>query len=120
MDGITEFAKELKKRDNKVFQSIGIGTVISAPPAIKIQFNGFVLGKDRIVVAEHLLPTYKRDTLPAITVSSASIPDHGSHTHAVDIADITFTDTLKQGDKVIVVPTVDDAIYFIIDKVGDV
>ena len=120
MNAITEMAKILKERENPSIQGICIGKVISAPPQITIAVNGFILGSSNIVIAAHLLPSYKRNTSPTVTVSSASVGDHGSHSHSVGITDITFTDTLKAGDRVIVMVSVDDSTYFILDKVGDI
>mgnify|MGYP000919447788 CR=1 FL=1 len=120
MDGITELAKMFKERENPTLQGICLGEVIAPLPDIQISVNSFILDKDDIVIAQHLLPTYKRTTLPTLTVSSATVGDHGAHTHSVNITDITFTDTLKKGDRVVVIPSTDNTTYFIIDKVGDI
>jgi len=120
MDAIVEMAKLFKERENKPIQGICIGKVVTAPPKLKIVVNGFILEGSRLVISQHLLSSYKRSTSPTINVGSASVGDHGDHTHTVTISDITFTDTLAAGDKVIVVPSVDNSTYFIIDKVGDI
>ncbi|MDD2217947.1 MAG: DUF2577 domain-containing protein [Eubacteriales bacterium] len=103
MDSIVEMANLLKERNNPSMQGIGIGKVIAASP-LKIAFNSFVLEKDRLVIAKHLLAIYG--------TSDASITTHGSHAH-------TVSDKLKSGEKVIVIPSTDNMTYYVIDKVGD-
>lgn len=105
MDSITELAKLFKDRENPSMQGICIGKVLSTPPNLKITVNGFILDKSNLVVSKHLLNTY--------TTSGETVGDHGQHTHAIE-------DMLKNGDKVIVIPSVNDLTYFIIDKVGGI
>lgn len=104
MDAMTELAKLLKERENPSVQSTGIGTVISISP-LKISLNSFILDKSNLFVAKHLLSTYQ--------TSGASVGDHGDHTH-------TISDILQKGDKVIVIPSCNNSLYFVIDKVGDI
>ncbi|MBN7773164.1 DUF2577 family protein [Clostridium aminobutyricum] len=105
MDSITELAKLFKERNNPTLQGISVGKVLSPPPNLKITVNGFIFDKSDLVVANHLLTTY--DT------SSAQVGDHGEHLHTVE-------ELLHSGDKIIVIPSINNAIYFIIDKVGDI
>jgi len=100
MDSITELAKLFKERNNPSIQGICVGKVLTAPPELKITVSGFIL-----VVAQHLLKTY--------ISSSETVADHGQHTH-------TVADVLCCNDKVIVIPSRDDSIYFVMDKVGDI
>lgn len=112
MDGITELAMMLKARNNPTVQGVCTGSVLSASP-LKIAANNFVLEGDALIVAEHLLP-HKRET--SATVTQTAVGDHGTHNHAV--TDMTFTDGLKPGDSVIVIPSADNQRYFIVGKVG--
>lgn len=105
MDSITELAKILKARENPSIQGISIGKVLTEIPDIKVSLNGFILDKSRIVIAKHLIKQYE--------TSSTSVSNHGKHMHTIE-------DVLKAGDKVIVIPTMDDSTYFVIDKVGDI
>ncbi len=105
MDSITELAKLFKERNNPSIQGICVGKVLTAPPELKITVSGFILDKSRLVVAQHLLKTY--------ISSSETVADHGQHTH-------TVADVLCCNDKVIVIPSRDDSIYFVMDKVGDI
>lgn len=103
MDAIVELAKMFQDRNNPTVQGIGIGKVISAPPKPMILFNGFQLDSSWLIISEYLLTE--------ITTNPASVGDHGSHDHTIDR-------TLKVGDFVIVVPSPENAKYFIIGKVG--
>jgi len=104
VDGITELALMFKKRENQPVQGICVGKVLAPPPQLKITVNGFILENEDLVVANHLLATY--------TSSSTNIATHGDHSH-------TVSDILQAGGRVIVMPSADNATYFILDKVGD-
>ena len=103
MDAIVELAKMLRDRENIIPQGIGIGKVVSPPPGIKVMFHGLALDASWLVVPEHLMQN--------MTSEEATVADHGSHTHTVDC-------TLKVGDSVIVIPSIDNSKYSIIGKVG--
>lgn len=105
MDAVTELAKLFRERENPSMQGICIGKVLAPMPALKIAVNGFILGKSNLVVAKHLVATYNSDI--------QSVGDHGQHSHS-------YGDFLKNGDRVIVIPNIDDSMYFVIDKVGDI
>lgn len=117
MDGITELANLFKERDNPSMQDIGIGKVTADPPEVSVKFNGFNLDRDMLVIPEHLLP-HTRKIEPKIIVSYTTVGDHGTHTHTVEIPEITFTDGLKAGDSVIVIPSKDNKKYYVVGKVG--
>lgn len=105
MSGIDEMAKLFKDRNNPSVQGICVGVVISPSPTLRITANGFILDKTNLVVAKHLNSTY--------ATSETDIATHGSHGHNV-------SDILKAGDKVIVIPSTNNATYFIVGKVGDI
>lgn len=124
----TEFAKEFKKRDNVSVQGITVGTVTSPPPNLVIVVNGFILDKEQLVVADYLLSGYKREMITRgsgnITAKTPVPPPiyYDQHTviESIDFAgDITLTDTLKAGDKVIVMPSTNNEIYYVLSKVGE-
>ncbi|WMI80897.1 DUF2577 family protein [Anaerotignum sp. MB30-C6] len=118
MDPYVELATEFKKRDNPSIQGITIGTVLSPPPNLVINVNGFVLDKGQLVVADYLLSGYKRRTMHTVEVSREIIGSTHEHTHTVTIPDETFTDTLRTGDRMIVVASADNEIYYVLSKVG--
>lgn len=126
-DPYTELAKEFKKRDNISVQGITVGEVTSPPPNLIIIVNGFILDKKQLIVANYLLNGYKREMEVAgsgkITAKTPPPPliHYDEHTVVESISltgDITFTDTLKTGDKVIVMPSIDNNIYYVLSKVG--
>jgi hypothetical protein len=101
MDAMTELAKLLKERDNPHTQSITIGTVLAPPPEIKIKLNdSIVLTKSQLVFSSHMLSNYNR---------TAKI-------NGGEPSTIEFIDTIKSGDQVIIVPTVDGQTYYVVDK----
>lgn len=103
MDAMTELAKLFKDRNNPSIQGICIGKVLSPPPDLKIAVNGFVFDRSDIVVAKHLINTY--------STNNAVIGDHGQHSHELE-------DILQSGDQIIVIPSINNVTYFVIDKVG--
>ena len=62
-----------------------IGTITAPPPNIKISYKGIELTNKEVFIADYLLPAYE------------------SHNHPVD-NDETWTDTLKAGDHVAMIP----------------
>jgi hypothetical protein len=111
MNGINELAKMFKDRNNKPYLGPITGTIISAPPEIKIScFDGAViLTKSKVIIAASVLEGYERK----ISISGASAAP--SPVSTMD-GTLTFTDTLKPGDEVILVPTTDEQTYFLMDK----
>lgn len=139
MDGISELAKMFKERENKPYMGPQIGEVISPPPNIQVRLGGkIILTKDNLVIAAHVLNNYTRQFSIEGNISFSdsdcgttdSVNDGGyeanSHSHTIETLNIdttfnsngtmAFTDTLKQGDKVILIPSTDEQIYFLIDK----
>ena len=105
MDSVTELAKLFKERNNPTMQGISVGKVLSPPPDLKITVNGFIFDKSDVVVAKHLLTKFE--------TNSVLVGNHGEHTHTVE-------EPLKSGEKIIVIPSVNNATYYVIDKVGDI
>lgn len=100
-DGLTELAKLFKERDKKTPPSITIGTVIKPPPEVEIRLNEIiVLKKDKLIFSAHMLSGYKR---------------RFKFTNIEDMAE--WTDTIVEGDEVIIIPTVDNELFVVIDKV---
>ncbi|MBL3729278.1 DUF2577 family protein [Lysinibacillus sp. HST-98] len=92
MDPITEFAKMIRERDNPTIVSMTTGTVISPLPNIVIKLNDIVtLDQSKLIVAEHIYLHYQ---YPGPT-------------------------WLQSGDEVILMPTVDEQMYIMLDRVGE-
>lgn len=104
MDPFTDFAKELKDRDNIVYDGYYIGRVISDFPDIKIEVNeSTVLNKSHLVFSASLLRDYTRE----FEINEGTSKQVGK---------IKWTDTIKLNDKVILVPSANGQSYIVIDK----
>lgn len=132
MDGITELAKMFKERDNKPYLGPQIGEVIDPPPNIKVKLGDkIILTKDNLVIAAKALNDYTRQISISGDISFAdsncgSTGISSSHSHTIETINIDtqynangtllYTDTLKKGDKVILIPSTNEQLYFLIDK----
>lgn len=138
---LAKMAQLFKERENKFQIPVCTGTVISASP-LKVKFgDSVVLTKDHLVVADHLLGGYKREIeidtaqLSDLASSGGSITlesSSGSSTDTITNLDIpsatatkitatmTYTDTLVEGDQVILIPDLDYKTWFLVGKVGTV
>lgn len=126
MDGISELAKMLKERESRPYMGPRVGNVTSPPPDIKVVLeDGIILDKTHLVIAAHILSDYEREIkIPLANAEgmtdSKNVGDHGGHNHNIETVGldgkIQFIDTLKPGDKVILIPTTNEQVYFLIDK----
>ena len=108
-----------------------IGVVLAPPPEIQIQLNVIILTKEDIYISEYLLVGYERTAKGVIKsetqprAGGSGMPAFASHTHDIDnpyTDNIIYTDTLKPGDRVSVIPVYnpggqEDQLYLIEDKV---
>ncbi|MFJ8261403.1 DUF2577 family protein [Rummeliibacillus sp. NPDC094406] len=124
-DGLTELAILLKERENDIPKSITTGTVITPPPEVTIRLNDVViLNKENLIFSAHMLAGYKRDLHPIFNdencgqTNVVSMHSHIVQTLNVDTEDAhtTTLDTIVEGDEVILMPTTDDQLYFVLDK----
>lgn len=94
-------------------ETIQIGKVLAPPPNIKVQYKDFVLEKEDIWISEYLLIGYERTAKG--TIVSETQPRSGgggyalfaSHTHEINnpyTDNIIYTDTLKPGEYVSIMP----------------
>ncbi len=122
---LEKLADMFKERNNQVYLGPQVGTVISPPPNIRVKLGDeIILEKSRLVIAAHVLAGYKRSfqgqsSGSIITKTPPSPEVYSDYTVLESLdntGDITYTDTLKAGDKVILIPSSDDQQYFIIDK----
>jgi len=124
IDSIEKLGMWFKERNNPNLIGTTICEVIAPPPKVKIRLNEhIILENDRLVFAAHLLAGYKREFT---SVSEGSIitktpPPESYDTNTVleslnHQGEITYTDTIKAGDEVILVSTTDSQRYFVIDK----
>jgi len=106
---------------------IRLAEIVSPPPNIIIKMVDLQIDKDNILIADYLLPGYRRNITMPLTDSQSEetdtvVGDHGSHTHdvtkiGVPAGTMQLTDTLKSGDTVAVMPTTDGQTYIILAKV---
>lgn len=117
------------------------GIVMQGFPEIKIGIlNGSViLYPEMLYFAEHLLEGYKRECSQEGTLrfsdkecgrTSSEYAGSSSHSHSVsslnvdtqfsEEGSITFTDTLKKGDEVMICPTEQQDKFFVVTKVKQV
>lgn len=125
-DGLTELALLFKKRDRQKTFSITTGKVISPPPTPRIMLDDVILlDGHNLIFASKLLSGYER-RLKFKEVDwgiTTTINDGGqgasSHNHFVNLRNedtlIEWTDTLKVGDEVILVPVQDGQLYYVLD-----
>ncbi|MED4701607.1 DUF2577 domain-containing protein [Lysinibacillus capsici] len=132
MDALTDLAKMLKDNENPKPISMTTGIVISPPPSAQIRLNETViLYNEQLVFAAHVLDEYEREIElegelkftdnNCGTISNAA----GQGTVETLNVDTTFEakkvksttkDTLKEGDEVILLPTADEQLYFVVGK----
>lgn len=124
-DWATELAKDDIKNTNPSRIGNIVGSVININPLkISILDGNIILQKEHLYICNSLRNDYIRQfTLQNFTGTTNSVNDGGdnasSHSHNINSleGEIKFTDTLKIDDKVLLVSTVNEQTWFIIDKI---
>lgn len=107
----------------KLFKDIGgnaglqsmpqIGTIVSPPPEIKVQWNGMLLDKKWFYIDDYWLQGHTRQIKGHIVSATQNRSGGGddamfaSHNHDIDndyTASIIYTDTWHVGDKILMIP----------------
>lgn len=133
---ITELANYIKTLKNPVFLGAVTGTVVVAPPNLQVKLeNGIVIKKHKIMIALEKINGYFREFKIEGKIqqnmnytSSDMIPaGQGPHKHKLisfgaegsytSTGTITWTDTLKVGDIVLMLPTNNHKYFYLIDRV---
>lgn len=94
-------------------ETIQIGKILVPPPNIKVQYKDFILEKEDVWISEYLLIGYERTAKG--TIVSETQPRSGgggyalfaSHIHEINnpyTDNIIYTDTLKPGEYVSIMP----------------
>jgi hypothetical protein len=100
LDGVTELAKLFKERNNQEYMGFILGKVVTAPPNLQISIGDrIILTSEHVRVAAHVLVGYARQVDINGTLST-----------------MTYKDTIKAGDEVILMPTNDHQRFCLIDK----
>ena len=110
--------------------SIQIGKIITPPPEIQVDYNGIILEKAEVWISQYLLVGYERTAKGHIVSATQNRAGGGgyaefaSHNHDIhnDYTDnIIYTDTLKPGDYVSIMPMMSEdgssQQYIILDKI---
>lgn len=103
MNGIVELAKLFKDRENESYDGYVIGEVMADFPNVKIKIDDNIhLDASHLVFAAHLLSGYTREyEIVGTNMTNGTIK---------------WTDTIKKGDRVILVPSQNGQSYIVIDK----
>jgi hypothetical protein len=96
--------------------SIDIGTVVSSDP-LTIKIGDLQLTKDNILVADFLLPNYKRKVAIPSTSATGTAEDKSISSIAIPDAELSFTDGLKKDDMVACLATSNEQTYILLCKV---
>jgi len=115
---------------NNQSPSVAIGQIIAAPPEIKVSYNGITLQKEEIWISEYLLVGYFRTARGHIVSETQNAAggsgeaEYASHKHGINndyTETFIFTDTLKPGDYVSIMPIQStdgsNQQYIIVDKI---
>lgn len=114
MDSITTLAKMLKQNENPKPVSMSTGIVISSPPNAQIRLNDTViLTNSQLVFAAHVLEDYEREIELEGDIRITASPFQTFEAREVKSK---TKDTLKEGDEVILLPTADEQLYFVVGK----
>lgn len=91
-------------KDEQV-QMAQIGKVLSPPPNIVVEVNNIQLTREDVLVSRYLMPNYTRHVKGETDYrgGGSGDPAYESHNHPID-NDETWTDTLKAGTLVLVIP----------------
>lgn len=105
---------------------IGIGKIITPPPNIQVEYNNIILDKKDIWISEYLLVGYERTAKGVIKSATQNRAGGGgdaayeSHNHDINndyTNNIIYTDTLKAGDDVAIMPMLNNQQYIVLDKI---
>ncbi len=91
-------------KDEQV-QMAQIGKVLAPPPNIVVEVNNIQLTREDVLVSRYLMPNYTRHVKGETDYrgGGSGDPAYESHNHPID-NDETWTDTLKTGTLVLVIP----------------
>ncbi|MEE1477127.1 MAG: DUF2577 family protein [Fusobacterium sp.] len=134
-NSINTLAKLIKARDNPKWLGAVTGEVIKAPPQLEVKLqNGIVIKNHKIMISIEKIIGYKREfsldgTINDITINATTSNKPcglgASNAHGTiqgkgnykTVGTITWTDTLKVGDTVLMLPTNKEEYFYLIDRV---
>lgn len=99
---VERFAQMFKARDNQPVPSVTTGIVLAVPPEPRIRLtDAIILEKNHLVFSAHMLKDYERK----IELNKSGIEN-----------DLKTMDEFEVGDEVILIPTLDEQLYYVVDK----
>ena len=130
-----ELAKTIKSQSQNTptYEGFLIGEIVNEPPEIKISIDpAITLDKTNLIFASHVLTQYRREfeiegEIQFTDENAGTTTTAAGHTHGIQSLNVNsntlkakgfvkWTDTLKQGDKVILIPAGNDQMYIVLDK----
>ncbi|AVK82460.1 hypothetical protein C3943_02305 [Lysinibacillus sp. B2A1] len=122
--------------DTNAFAGFYVGTVEAAPPEIKVRLSPeIILYNDNLIISAAVLKEYERefeifDAEIQFTDSDCgqtNVAGQYPHSHTIESLNVDsstlkakgklkWTDELKKGDKVILVPAQNENLYILIEK----
>lgn len=119
-DGLTELAWMFKKNEPKKVPSMTTGIVEALPPNPVIRLDKVItLDKTQLIFASNLIAGYERK-IKFTDTNCGTTTTNSNHSHGIETLEVDtlmqWTDTLKVGDEVIVVPVMDNQMYYVLDK----
>ncbi len=91
--------------DGAMPQGTQVGVVVTPPPNLTVRLNNIVLEPKDLYISRYLLPNYTRHVVGETSDKEGGSGEakYESHRHPID-NDETWTDTLKPGTLVAVIP----------------
>ncbi|MCD7979817.1 MAG: DUF2577 domain-containing protein [Fusobacterium sp.] len=131
---INDLASLFRKLENPEWIGAVTGEVLSPPPGLVVKlYNGIEVKANKIVVCEEKRAGYIREfalegKITEYTLNNTTSTEIASnHAHAIKslagkgefkaTGKITWTDELKIGDKVLMLPTNEHEKFYLVDKV---
>jgi len=116
-EAIVSIAKQFQNAKNggKQFEGFLIGEVVAELPEIKVQIDpAIILDKTMLIFSAHVLHDYEREF--EIFEGEEIIINNSIPNMFTAKGKIKWTDKMKNGDKLILVPSSNDNMYIVIDK----
>lgn len=133
-----DWANVFKSLKNKTYLGAIIGEVIEEMPNLRISIDDkIIIEKEQLVISNHVLKDYEREfeiegkvtinaqtenAIAGVTGQATENPDGHLHQIKLNEADykakgkIKWTDTLIKGDIVLLIASMDNQLFFLIDK----
>lgn len=133
-----DWANVFKSLKNKTYLGAIIGEVIEEMPNLRISIDDkIIIEKEQLVISNHVLKDYEREfeiegkvtinaqtenAIAEVTGQATENPDGHLHQIKLNEADykakgkIKWTDTLIKGDIVLLIASMDNQLFFLIDK----